>query len=315
MTTVTTPRRGASARPRRGLPAGLRRTAPRTRAERRLTAAAAVACLCLALATLWSCYVLAHLGDPRVVAPRDQLAVLAYALPTAGAGMMLHAHRPGSPLGWVMLFYGLAVILPKAVAAPVTVEVTDPAVVGTAVALKAVCDTARETLFFVLPLLLLRPAHRPPVVDLHRGGRALAGAGVHVVPGREPAVRQGQPAGGHPPGRFLMTLYERVGVHDDKVFYLLVGIAAAVLLSRLVRAAPRTAATSGSCWPPTCCGRGPRTPTAGSRPTTTGSSTGSSPRPAWSGPSPSPTWSSGTAAGGSTGRPGGSSADCCSPPG
>ncbi|MFJ3790046.1 sensor histidine kinase [Kitasatospora sp. NPDC090091] len=239
MTTVTTPRRGAPARPRRGVPARLRRTAPRTRAERQLTAAAAVACLCLALATLWSCYVLAHLGDPGVAVPRDQLAVLAYALPTAGAGMMLHAHRPGSPLGWVMLFYGLAVILPKAVAAPVYVEVTDPAVVGIAVALKAVCDTLRETLFFVLPLLL--PSGR--LTDrrwwIYIGAVALWQVPVYLsYAGESRLFGRDNPLADTPPGRFLTTLYERVGVHDDKGFYVLVGISAAVLLTRLVRAAP-----------------------------------------------------------------------------
>ncbi|KJS53389.1 hypothetical protein VM98_25445, partial [Streptomyces rubellomurinus subsp. indigoferus] len=95
-----------------------------------MTAAAVVTAVCLVAGTLWACYVLGHLGDPNVVHPRNQLATLVYALPTAAAGMVLHAHRPGSPLGWVMLVYALTAVLPLAAAAPVWVEVSDPGIVG-----------------------------------------------------------------------------------------------------------------------------------------------------------------------------------------
>ncbi|MEU9040376.1 MULTISPECIES: hypothetical protein [unclassified Kitasatospora] len=119
----------------------------RTPAQRQLTAAAVVTAVCLVAATLWICYVLVHLGDPNVHLPRDELAILVYALPTAGAGMLLHAHRPGSPLGWVMRVYALTDILQFTAAAPVWVEVTDPGIVGAAAALDALCRSINVTLF------------------------------------------------------------------------------------------------------------------------------------------------------------------------
>lgn len=61
MTTVTPlpplPRTPAGAPPRR------------TPAQRRLTGAAALTVLCLAVAALWVCYVLVHLDAPGVAAP------------------------------------------------------------------------------------------------------------------------------------------------------------------------------------------------------------------------------------------------------
>ncbi|MFF2042641.1 ATP-binding protein [Kitasatospora sp. NPDC058170] len=231
MTTVTSPRFRTPARPRR--------PDPDRRARRQLSAAAAVMSLCLALATLWACYVLAHLGDPGVAQTRDQLAVLAYALPTAAAGMLLHAHRPGSPLGWVMLAYALAAILPKAAAAPVWVEVTDPGIVGAVTVLKAVCDTVRETLFFVLPLWL--PSGR--LTDRrwwwYIGAVALWETPIYLsYMGESELFGRPNPLADTPPARFLMAAYERLGGYDDQVFYVLVGIAAAVLLTRMLRAAP-----------------------------------------------------------------------------
>ncbi|WP_405365054.1 sensor histidine kinase [Kitasatospora sp. NBC_00039] len=233
MITVISPRPRPPARTRR--PA-----ARRTGAQRQLAAAAAVTCLCLALATLWSCYVLAHLGSPAVVVPRNQLLVLAYALPTAGAGMLLHAHRPGSPLGWVMLIYALASIAPDAAAAAVWVEVGDPGIVGAVTVLDAVCDTVRETLFFVLPLWL--PSGR--LTDRrwywYIGAVALWQITIYLSEiGEDRMFDRANPVAGAPPARALAWLYDRVGAYDQQVFYALVAFAGAVLLARLLRSAPR----------------------------------------------------------------------------
>ncbi|MFH9348898.1 hypothetical protein [Kitasatospora sp. NPDC017646] len=125
---------------------------PRTWAERQLTAATIATAVCFVAATVWICYVLVHLGEPGASHPRDQLAILVYALPTAAAGMLLHAHRPGSPLGWVMLLYALPDVLPSAVEAPIWVEVSDPGIVGAALVLDVLLSAVNVTLIYVLPL-------------------------------------------------------------------------------------------------------------------------------------------------------------------
>ncbi|MEU6235328.1 ATP-binding protein [Kitasatospora sp. NPDC047058] len=232
MTTLTFPRRGTPATPRPD--------AARTRDRRQLTAAAAVASLCLALATLWSCYVLAHLGDPGIADPRDQLIVLVYALPFAAAGMLLHAHRPGIPLGWVMLVYALAAILPKAASAPVFVEVGNPTIVAVTAALKGVCDTVRETLFFVLPLWL--PSGR--LTDrrwwIYISAVAFWQVRTNLSYVGEPELfHRPNPLADTPPGRSLLSLYHHLGSYAEPAFYLLLAIPATVLLARLLRAAPR----------------------------------------------------------------------------
>ncbi|WP_051740168.1 ATP-binding protein [Kitasatospora sp. MBT66] len=233
MTTVTPlpplPRSPAGAPPRR------------TPARLRLTGAAALTVLCLAVAALWVCYVLVHLDAPGVEAPRDQLAILVYALPTAAAGMLLHAHRPGNPLGWVMLVYALTSMLPSAAAAPVWVEVSDPGLVGAAAVVRAVCDTVSGTLFYVLPLWL--PAGR---LTTRRWWWYIGAVALWVLPDAMSFLDRATVFGRANPlaDSALANAFGSVSDHLDRFYdpvdHLLIGIAAAVLLVRLLRrSAPR----------------------------------------------------------------------------
>ncbi|MFB8170247.1 ATP-binding protein [Kitasatospora purpeofusca] len=233
MTTVTPlpplPRTPAGAPPRR------------TPARLRLTGAAALTVLCLAVAALWVCYVLVHLDAPGIEAPRDQLAILVYALPTAAAGMLLHAHRPGNPLGWVMLVYALTSMLPSAAAAPVWVEVSDPGLVGAAAVVRGVCDTVSGTLFYVLPLWL--PAGR---LTTRRWWWYIGAVALWVLPDSMSFLDRATVFGRANPlaDSALANAFGSVSDHLDRFYdpvnYLLIGIAAAVLLVRLLRrSAPR----------------------------------------------------------------------------
>ncbi|CAN3983965.1 ATP-binding protein [Kitasatospora purpeofusca] len=212
-----------------------------TPARRRLTGAAALTVLCLAVAALWVCYVLVHLDAPGIEGPRDQLAILVYALPTAGAGMLLHAHRPGNPLGWVMLVYALTSMLPSAAAAPVLVEVSDPGLVGAAAVVRGVCDTVSQTLFYVLPLWL--PAGR---LTTRRWWWYIGAVTLWVLPDTMSFLDR-ERVFGHPnplADSAVANAFGSVSDHLDRLYdpvnYLLIGIAAAVLLVRLLRrSAPR----------------------------------------------------------------------------
>ncbi|MEE1823643.1 hypothetical protein PUR61_15790 [Streptomyces sp. BE20] len=228
-----------SLRPRSRPHGPARATPHRTPAQRRLTGAAVLTALCLAIAAAWVCYVLVHLGEPGVDRPRDQLAILLYALPTAGAGMLLHAHRPGSPLGWVMLVYALTSMLPSAAAAPVWVEISDPAIVGATAAVRGVCDTVSQTLFYVLPLWL--PAGR---LTTRRWWLYIGAVALWVIPDglsfldRTTVFGRPGPLAGTEPASFLGSVADHLDGLYDPVNYLLIGIAAAVLLARLVRPVP-----------------------------------------------------------------------------
>ncbi|RKT11596.1 histidine kinase/DNA gyrase B/HSP90-like ATPase [Streptomyces sp. 1114.5] len=212
----------------------------RTPAERQLTAAAIATAVCVVASTLWICYVLVRLGDPGVHQPRDELGNLIYALPTAGAGMILHAHRPGNPLGWVLLVYALTEILPDAAAAPVSVEVTDPGIVGAVAAFAALCNSVNVTIFYVLPLWL--PDGR---LTTRRWWWYIGAVALFVVPemaqrlDRPRQFGRPNPMAGNPPAHFFATATDALGGHDLLVSECLVGIVSAVLLARLLR--PRRA--------------------------------------------------------------------------
>ncbi|MFE6050613.1 sensor histidine kinase [Kitasatospora sp. NPDC056446] len=208
----------------------------RTPAQRQLTAAAVVTAVCVVAATLWICYVLVHLGDPNVHQPRDELAILVYALPTAGAGMLLHAHRPGSPLGWVMLLYALTDIVQFTAAAPVWVEVGDPGIVGAVAVLDALCRSINVTIFYVLPLWL--PDGR---LTTRRWWWYIAAVAVFVVPEMSQrlalpkAFGRPNPFADNPPAHFFGVATDALGGHDLLVSECLVGIVTVVLLARLLR--------------------------------------------------------------------------------
>ncbi|WP_406206377.1 histidine kinase [Kitasatospora sp. NBC_01560] len=228
MITVTSPRPRASARS----------AARRTAARRQLTGAAVCTAVCLVVGTLWVCYVLVHLGAPGVDRPRDQLAILLYALPTAGAGMLLHAHRPGSPLGWVMLVYALTSMLPSAAGAPLWVEVSDPGLVGAVAVLRSVCDTISQTLFYVLPLWL--PYGR---LTGRRWWLYIGAVGLWELPdgmsflSRPTVYGHPNPLADSPPATFFGSLSDRLADLYAPMGYLLVAVAVAVLLYRVLRPA------------------------------------------------------------------------------
>ncbi|MGW1173611.1 histidine kinase [Kitasatospora sp. NPDC002543] len=123
-------------------------------AERQLAAAGLCALLCLVVGGLWVGYVLSHLGAPGVSVPVHDLAVLGYGLAAVAGGVLLHAHRPGNQLGWVLLVYGATSIVPVAAEAPVWVQGGDPHVVGAVAVLSSLCDTVSGALWHALPLWL-----------------------------------------------------------------------------------------------------------------------------------------------------------------
>ncbi|MGW4891880.1 ATP-binding protein [Kitasatospora sp. NPDC004240] len=238
---MTSPRPRGPAR--RALFGGLRRTPRRpprrTPAQRHLLGAAACTALCVVVSTLWACYVLAHLGEPGIRWPRDQLANLAIVLPTAAAGMLLHAHRPGSPLGWVMLTYATATLLPLAAAAPVWNELADPGLVGTVAVVRVLGNTVADTVFYTL--LLWLPAGR--LTD-RRWWAYVAAVGLWTLTwdlaflARPRAYGHPDPLAGTAVARFAGDLTTRLDEAWLPVHLTLITVACAVLLSRLLRSAP-----------------------------------------------------------------------------
>ncbi|MER7765366.1 ATP-binding protein [Kitasatospora sp. NPDC096140] len=213
----------------------------RSPAQRQLTAAAFATALCVVASTVWICYVLVHLGDPGVHQPRDELGNLIYALPTAGAGMLLHAHRPGNPLGWVLLVYALTEILPDAAAAPVSVEIADPGIVAAVAAFAALCSSVNVTIFYVLPLWL--PDGR---LTTRRWWWYIGAVALFVVPemsqrlDRPMQFGRPNPLAGNPPAHFFGVVTDALGGRDLLVSECLIGIVTVVLLTRLLRPRRRT---------------------------------------------------------------------------
>ncbi|MFI8823449.1 sensor histidine kinase [Streptomyces sp. NPDC053431] len=129
-------------------PSGSRRTDD----ERRLAAAALCAAVTLALSGLWVCYLLVNLGSPGVSESAQTLRVLVYGLPAVAAGVLIHAHWPGRPVGWVLIVYGMAAVLPYAVAAPMWLEHPSAPVRAAALGLEAAANWVKITLWYSLPL-------------------------------------------------------------------------------------------------------------------------------------------------------------------
>ncbi|OXY94928.1 sensor histidine kinase [Streptomyces diastatochromogenes] len=120
--------------------------------ERQLTAAAVCAAVTVMLSGLWVCYLLARLGAPGVAASARELPALLYGLPPVVAGVLLHAHRPGIPAGWVLLGYGMAKIVPRVAIAPVWVEQPGPTATALTLVLQTLANIAGGTLWYTLPL-------------------------------------------------------------------------------------------------------------------------------------------------------------------
>lgn len=140
-----------------------------------------------------------------------------------------------------MLVYALTSMLPSAAAAPVWVEVSDPGLVGAAAVVRAVCDTVSVALFYVLPLWL--PAGR---LTTRRWWWYIGSVTLWVLPDtmsfldRERVFGHPNPLADSAVANALGSVSDHLDRLYDPVNYLLIGIAAAVLLVRLLRrSAPR----------------------------------------------------------------------------
>ncbi|MFB7866085.1 sensor histidine kinase [Streptomyces sp. NPDC056069] len=210
----------------------------RAEGERQLAAAALCAAATLALSGLWVCYLLVNLGSPGVRESAESLGVLVYGLPAAAAGVLVHAHRPGRPVGWALVVYSMAVILPAVLAAPVWLE-APPAPVRTAVLVfEAFANLVKVTLWYSLPLWF-------PDGRLTRRWRWYVGAvGVWVAPqafsyASEPE-RFGLPNpladGWWADGTALLN--DHLGLAQELTHYALIAVSSGVMLVRIRRTAP-----------------------------------------------------------------------------
>ncbi|MFE7599174.1 sensor histidine kinase [Streptomyces sp. NPDC057494] len=120
--------------------------------ERQLAAAALCAAVTLALSGLWVSYLLLNLDTPGEPSSAQSLRVLAYGLPAVAAGVLVHAHWPGRPFGWVMIAYGMAAVVPAVVAAPMWLEKPSAPLLTTCLVVDAVGNWVRITLWYSLPL-------------------------------------------------------------------------------------------------------------------------------------------------------------------
>ncbi|GAA2769852.1 hypothetical protein GCM10019017_08470 [Streptomyces showdoensis] len=120
--------------------------------ERRLAAAALCAAVAVALSGLWICYLLVNLGNPGVSESAQSLRVLVYGLPAVAAGVLVHAHWPGRPVGWVFIAYGMTVILPAAFAAPLWLGHGGDPLRAAVLVFEALANWLKVTLWYSLPL-------------------------------------------------------------------------------------------------------------------------------------------------------------------
>lgn len=124
----------------------------RPEGERQLAAAALCAAVTVALCGLWICYLLANLGRPGAAESAQSLRVLVYGLPAVAAGVLVHAHWPGRPVGWVLIVYGMTVILPAALAAPLWLEHPAAPLRAAVLVFEALANWVKVTLWYALPL-------------------------------------------------------------------------------------------------------------------------------------------------------------------
>ncbi|MCX5328738.1 sensor histidine kinase [Streptomyces sp. NBC_00140] len=210
--------------------AGVRRTA----GERQLASATLCAAAIVVLSGLWVCYLLAHWGTPGAAISAEGLSVLPYSLAAVGGGVLLHAHRPGSPAGWVLLAYGVSVALPTAAAAPMWVEQPGSPARVLVILLGMLGNLVSVTLWYTLPLWFPQGRLTSRWWWLYATGIVL-----WIVPQVFSYATVSERFGAPNPlstgwwGETGALLSGNLELAQELTHYMLVGVGAAVLLARL----------------------------------------------------------------------------------
>ncbi|MFE4664859.1 sensor histidine kinase [Streptomyces sp. NPDC056716] len=214
--------------------------AHRSEGEDQLAAAALCFTAILTLSGLWIGYLFANAGDPGVAGSVRDLSVLLYGLPAAAAGVLVHAHWPGAPFGWVLLGYALTVIVPSALAAPLWVEGGGTTARSAVVAFEAVANLVKVTLWYSLPLWF------PKGRLSRRWWFYLAAVAVWAAPQTFAyAAASGTQFGAPNPlatgwwGETAAALRDRLSSAWDVTDVLLIALSTGVLLRRILRGEPR----------------------------------------------------------------------------
>ncbi|MFJ6656241.1 sensor histidine kinase [Streptomyces sp. NPDC091377] len=204
----------------------------------------AAAALCFAailtLSGLWISYLLAHTDAPGVSGSVRDLSVLLYGLPAAVAGVLVHAHWPGAPFGWVLIVYSATVVLPSTLAAPLWLGSGGSTASGAVLAFEALANLVKVTLWYSLPLWF-------PKGRLSRGWWwYLAAVAVWVAPQTFAYAAAAPVQFGAPNplatgwwGGAAAVLRDRLATAWDLSDVLLIVLACGVLLRRILRGEPR----------------------------------------------------------------------------
>ncbi|MGW0535662.1 sensor histidine kinase [Streptomyces sp. NPDC003032] len=212
----------------------------RTPAERQLAAATLCAAGTVAITALWICYLLARLGAPGVALSAPGLSVLPYGLAAAAGGVLLHAHRPGSPAGWMLLAFGVCAILPSAAAAPVLVEQPGPAVRVLVTVVEMLGNLVYGTVWYTLTLWFPDGRLTSRWWRLYVAAVALwMVPQVFVVAAAPGRFGLPNPLSGGWWGETAALLDASLATAWEVTYYLLIGVGVAVLLARLRSGEPR----------------------------------------------------------------------------
>ncbi|MER8041559.1 histidine kinase [Streptomyces sp. NPDC094032] len=205
----------------------------RAEGERRLAAAALCAAVTLALSGLWICYLLVNLGRPGVAESAESLRVLMYGLPAVAAGVLVHAHWPGRPVGWVLIAYGMTVILPAALAAPLWLGQGGAPGRTAVLVFEALANWLKVTLWYSLPLWF------PEGRLARRWWWYVAGLAVWVAPQAFAYAAQPERYGAPNPlaagwwGSAATLLDSRLGLAQNVTHFVLIAVSGTVMFRRV----------------------------------------------------------------------------------